>query len=146
MPDLPEDLDPLSEASFLEGQRAIVKEISDRRFEEQLDSLGRVGKKAVETISQAKEFAKDGDPDKEEIAALITGTVKGAVRQMTSGRPPAEEARGAAEASPLSVSSPPSTPSLPESPAKKLSHEPSPPKASDVPKKRGPGRPKKAKD
>jgi hypothetical protein len=137
MPDLPKDLDPISEGSFLEGQRAVAKDISDRRFEEQLDSLGRVGKKAAETITQAKELAKDGDPDKAEIAALITGTVKGAVRQMTSGRPPAEEARGAAQASPLSVSSPPSTASLPGSTPKQLSHEPSPPKASQAPKKRG---------
>ncbi len=137
MPDLPEELDPLTRASFLESQRAIAKDISDRRFEEQLDSLGRVGKKAAETIDQTKEFAKDGDPDKEEIAALITGTVKGAIRQMTSGRPPAEEARGAAQASPLSVSSPPSTPSLPDSTPKKLSHEPSGPTPPQAPKKRG---------
>src|SRR4051794_30847930 len=120
MPDDLEPLDPLLEASFLEGQRAIAKGVSDRRFEEQLESLGKVGKKAAEAIDQANEFAKDGDPDKEEIATLIKPTVKGAVKQMTSGRPPAEEARGAAQATPLSESSPPSTASLPGSPTKQL--------------------------
>src|SRR4051812_10393012 len=123
MPDLPEDLDPLSEASFLEGQRAIAKDISDRRLEEHLESLGRVGKKAAETISQAKEFASDKDPDKEQLAAIITGTVLGAMRQMTSGRPPAEEARVAVQATPLSESSTSSTSSLPGSTAKQLGHE-----------------------
>jgi len=137
MPDDLGPLDPLLEASFLEGQRAIAKDVSDRRFEEQLASLGKVGKKAAETIDQAKEFAKDGDPDKEEIAALIKSTVKGAVYQMANGRPPAEEAKVAAQASPLSVSSPPSTAGLPGSTPKQLSHEPPSKTPTPAPKKRG---------
>lgn len=137
MPDLPDDLDPLSEASFLEGQRAIAKEISDRRFEEQLDSLGRVGKKAIEVIGEAKTLATDGDPDKAEIAALIATTVKDAVHVMANGRPPAEKARGAVQASPLSGNSPPSTSSLPGSTTKQLGHEPPEPTPQQQPKKRG---------
>lgn len=143
-----EPLDPLHEASFLEGQRAIAKGLSDRRLEEQLESLGQVGKKAAETITQAKELASDQDPDKEQLAALITNGVLGAVRQMTTGRPPAEEARGAAQASPLSNGStssirplPGSTPAaLPEPAAmspKELEHRPS------EPPKRKRGRPPK---
>lgn len=136
---MPDDREPLDlhEASFLEGQRAIAKDISDRRFEEHLESIGRVGKKAIQVIGEAKTLATDGDPDKAEIADLIATTVKGAVHKMASGRPPAEEARGAAQASPLSESSPQSTPSLPGSPPKGLGHDPSEPKAPPTPKRRG---------
>ena len=135
MPDDLEDLDPVTEASFLESQRAIARKISDRRSEEQLASFGSVGKKAIEVIGAVNALAADGDPNKAEIAAFIAATVKGAV--MGSGRPAAEEARVAAQASPLSPSSPQSTSSLPNSTPKSLSHEPSEPRASPAPKKRG---------
>lgn len=137
MPDLPDDLDPLNEASFLEAQRAIAKGLSAQRYEEQLELLEKVGKKGFATIDQATELAKDGDPHKAALAALIKDTVIGAAHQMASGRPPAEEARGAAQASPLSTNSPQSTPSLPGSPPKGLTHEPTEPQASPAPKKRG---------
>lgn len=137
-----EPLDPLHDASFLEAQRAIAKGLSDRRLEEQLESLGKVGKKAAETITQAREYASDKDPAKEQLADLIAGTVLGAVRQMASGRPSAEEARGAAQASPLSsTGSTSSTATLPGSTANQLGHEVPEPKVLPAPKKRG--RPRK---
>src|SRR4051794_127605 len=110
-----EPLKPLHEASFVEGQRAVAKEVTDRRFQEQLKSLGQVGQTAAETLDQAEQFAKDGDPHKRRLAALIKNRVVGAVDEATTGRPPAEEAREAAQASPLLESSPSSIPSLPGS-------------------------------
>ncbi len=85
------------------------------------------------TLDQADRLAQSGDPHKAKLAALLKERIVGAVDEMTSGRPPAEEAREAAQASPLLESSGPSATSLPSSPPKELEHRPTePPK-----KKRG---------
>src|SRR4051794_14229542 len=127
MPDDSDPLDPLHEGSFLEGQRAVAKQVSARRFEEQLKTLGHVGQMAAETLDQADQLAQGGDPHKQRLAALIKNSVVGAVDEMTTGRPRAEEARGAVEASPLSDGSTSSMATLPGSMPKQLGHEPSEP-------------------
>lgn len=141
---MPDDLDPLKplhEASFVEGQRAVAKDVTARRFEEQLKTLGKVGQAAAETLDQADRLAQDGDPHKKRLAELIKQGVVGAVGEMTTGRPPAEEARGAAQATPLLESSEPSATSLPTTPPpKELEHKPSEP-----PKKKRGRPPKNAK-
>lgn len=139
MPDDKDPLKPLHEASFVEGQRAIANDITAQRFKEQLKTLGEVGDVAAETLDQAERIAQGGDPHKAKLANILKERIIGAVDQMTSGRPPAEEARGAAQASPLLESSGPSATSLPSSPPKELEHRPTEPPEP----KRGRGRPKK---
>lgn len=139
MPDDKDPLRPLHEASFVEGQRAVASDITAQRFKEQLKTLGEVGDVAAETLDQADRIAQSGDPHKAKLANILKNRIVGAVDEMTSGRPPAEEAREAAQASPLLESSEPTAPSLPASPPKTLEHRPTePPKP-----KRGRGRPPK---
>jgi hypothetical protein len=135
-----DDLDPLKslhEASFVEGQRAVAKDVAARRFEEKLRTLGKVGQAAAETLDQADRLAQGGDPHKRKLATLIKESVVGAVDEMTTGRPSAEEAREAVQASPLLESSGPSATSLPSSTPKELENTPV------EPPKRGRGRPPK---
>ena len=108
MPDDLEPLKPLHEASFVEGQEAVAKDVTAQRIKELAKSLGQVGDVVAETLDQADRIAQSGDPHKQKLAAYMKEGLLGAMSQMTSGRPPAEEARGAAQASPLLESSGPS--------------------------------------
>lgn len=142
MPDDKDPLKPLHEASFVEGQRAVANDVTAQRIKEIAKSLGQVGDVVAETLDQADRIAQDGDPHKQKLAALMKEGLLGAVSQMTTGRPPAEEAREAAQATPLlSKNSEPSATSLPSSPPKpkKLEHRPPEPPEQ----KRGRGRPRK---
>lgn len=128
-----EPVDRLHKASFVEGQRAVANDITSQRLKEHFKTLGEVGDVAAETLDQAERIAQSGDPHKAKLANILKDRIVGAVDDMTSGRPPAEEAREAAQASPLLENSGPTATSLPSSPPKVLEHRPSePPK-----KKRG---------
>ncbi len=50
MSDNLDPLKPLHEASFIEGQKAVAKEVSARRFKEYLATLGEAGEVASETL------------------------------------------------------------------------------------------------
>lgn len=142
MPDNSDPLDPLHEASFLEGQRAEAKKVSARRLAEQLRTLGHVSQVAAEVMNQVDQLAKDEDPVKQRIAARLKAAVDGAVEEVMTGPYPAEEGRVVLEATPFRVASQPSLngstiseQSLPEPMPKALTHEPA---------KRKRGRPRKS--
>lgn len=123
---------------YQKGQEAIANEMAAYEAQAQQGRIRQIGKVAGETIDQANELASDGDPDKQEIAAILKKAASEAVRRSAAGELPAGRT-GLSEPDPFSDGSRSSATALPGSTPKALPHEPSePPK-----KKRGRGRPKK---
>lgn len=104
MSDKLDPLKPLHEASFIEGQKAVAKDVTARRLEEQLKNLGKAGLVAAETLNLADQLAANGDPHKQELAKFIKSKVIGEVFEREDGRQQAEEGGEAIEARPFSNS------------------------------------------
>jgi hypothetical protein len=140
MPNPLDRLKDLHRKVFVSGQEAVADEVAAQEHTDRQKLYQEGMKVAEETIDLANEMAKDGDPHKQQLAALIKANVIGAAQEATAGRHQAVEVRGAQGASPF-LSSGPSTPSatsLPGTEPKALPHEPT------KPPKRGPGRPRKS--
>lgn len=136
MPNPLDRLKDLHKKVFVKGQEAVAQEEATERFEGEQALNKRLLKAATDTFDLADQLAKDGDPHKQKLAALIKNRVVGAVEGREE-RHQAEEAREPIEASPFAVSLKPSEPSLPGSPPTA-----SLPAPSEPPKKKR-GRPPK---
>ena len=125
------------EKEYQKGQEGVAEDLAAQDAEARQKRLQRVATVAEETIDQANQLAADGDPHKQQLAALLKAAAVGAVQQAKTGQLPAE-GRGAVEADPFSNTSPPSETSLPGSTPKALPHE------QTEPPKRKRGRPRKS--
>jgi hypothetical protein len=132
-------LKDLRREGYVKGQEAVAREVATQDLTDRQAQMRQAAKVAAETIDLANELAKDGDPHKQRLAALIKDAAVGVADQLAAGPVP-QEGREAIEETPFSSSgsSQPSATSLPGSTPKALPHE-----APETPPKRGRGRPRK---